>query len=296
MPKTIDIPIGTKFGRLTVTAKGPVVDGGQRWLCTCLCGATRSFSTGALRHGVVAHRTVSCGAGCGLGWTQEHRDNHKRAVELVGQRRRAAKAKTEAEARHHFFRGQRCLCGHGKKVHPGPRRDGVVCRKAGCGCTEYRRDPKANPWDDREFMRVYQKAWALKHKKRLTAYYAEYYKDHSDIIKGRVAAWRRNNPERVHRNRVDAHMQNRYHLTRDQYHAMFVAQSGLCAVCGLAARGKGPAGTLSVDHDHKTGEVRALLCHQCNRGIGGLRDDPVLLMKAAWYLDKHRNKRRLESA
>ncbi len=192
-------------------------------------------------------------------------------------------------------RGMPCVCGHRKSRHRGLRNQ-AACRENDCACLKYDQSMKSSPWLDRAFMRVYQKAWALKHKERLTAYYAEYYKDHSAIIKDRVATWRRNNPERTHQTKVDGHRKARYHLTRDQYHAMLVAQAGLCAVCGQLPQGKGVAGRLCVDHDHRTGVVRALLCHQCNKAIGSLRDDPILLMKAAWYLDKHRNARRRESA
>lgn len=39
-----------------------------------------------------------------------------------------------------------------------------------------------------------------------------------------------------------------------------------------------------VDHDHKTSKFRGYLCHKCNRGIGFLNDDPLLVLKAADYL------------
>jgi len=50
-----------------------------------------------------------------------------------------------------------------------------------------------------------------------------------------------------------------------------------CVICGASE-------TLVVDHDHKTGQIRGLLCNHCNRGLGHFRDDPVLLEFAAQYL------------
>jgi len=45
---------------------------------------------------------------------------------------------------------------------------------------------------------------------------------------------------------------------------------------------------LAVDHDHKTGKVRKLLCHNCNRALGLFKDNPELMRKAATYVEDHR--------
>jgi hypothetical protein len=50
-----------------------------------------------------------------------------------------------------------------------------------------------------------------------------------------------------------------------------------CVICGSQE-------PLVVDHDHKTGEIRGMLCNHCNRGLGHFRDDPMLLEFAAQYL------------
>ena len=61
---------------------------------------------------------------------------------------------------------------------------------------------------------------------------------------------------------------------------MLAAQAGLCAVCRSA-----PA--VHVDHDHATGTVRALLCFNCNGGLGQFKDDPDVLRAAADYVRFH---------
>lgn len=63
-------------------------------------------------------------------------------------------------------------------------------------------------------------------------------------------------------------------------------QNGLCAICSTPENAT-PKGTLHLDHDHKTGFTRGLLCSNCNMGIGQFKDDPTLLLKAIRYLRKH---------
>ena len=72
-----------------------------------------------------------------------------------------------------------------------------------------------------------------------------------------------------------------YGITNSDYEVLLQKQNGVCAICG----NKNKAGKrLVVDHDHKSGVVRGLLCNTCNIGIGNLRDDPSILQKALAYL------------
>lgn len=80
-------------------------------------------------------------------------------------------------------------------------------------------------------------------------------------------------------------MLKRYGITRQQYDQMFVEQKGLCKICQKIPSGRWDE--LCIDHDHVTGKVRGLICHNCNVGIGNFFDDPLLLEKAAEYLRKH---------
>lgn len=71
----------------------------------------------------------------------------------------------------------------------------------------------------------------------------------------------------------------RYGMTVEDYDRMLAEQEGRCAACGDV-----PTKRLHVDHDHSTGQVRGLLCGECNLGIGKFKDDPERLESAARYL------------
>jgi hypothetical protein len=61
---------------------------------------------------------------------------------------------------------------------------------------------------------------------------------------------------------------------------LLVRQGGVCAIC------REPANPLCIDHCHISGQVRGLLCNQCNLGLGIYRDDPARLRSAADYLER----------
>jgi len=73
--------------------------------------------------------------------------------------------------------------------------------------------------------------------------------------------------------------------------AKYVEQEGCCAICRTSypeppyAEREAGAKYLSFDHDHVTGALRGLICHNCNRGIGNLQDSPEYLRAAADYLE-----------
>lgn len=100
-----------------------------------------------------------------------------------------------------------------------------------------------------------------------------------------------NKTGRCHKHRSDysraSRLMREYGITLDQYDAMLAAQDGLCAICGSPPDPAGykASSILHVDHDHETGQVRALLCLNCNRGLGHYFDKPDLLRKAADYLE-----------
>ncbi|MEV6049978.1 endonuclease VII domain-containing protein [Streptomyces sp. NPDC052107] len=74
------------------------------------------------------------------------------------------------------------------------------------------------------------------------------------------------------------HLKRDCGLTEAERDALIASQRGLCAICPAAP----PA---HVDHCHKTGRVRGVLCFNCNSAIGKLRDDPDVGRRAVAYLE-----------
>lgn len=76
-----------------------------------------------------------------------------------------------------------------------------------------------------------------------------------------------------------------------RYQDMLAEQNGVCEICHQPEKHRdgfsGKAKDLAVDHDHKTGAVRALLCSACNTALGLFNDDRALLDAAMAYLVRH---------
>lgn len=87
----------------------------------------------------------------------------------------------------------------------------------------------------------------------------------------------------------DRNFRQLFGITLAQYHQMLEAQGGACATCkNSETRTRGGKVTwLAVDHCHKNGHVRGLLCSACNQAIGLMKDSPTVLRAAADYLERH---------
>jgi hypothetical protein len=85
----------------------------------------------------------------------------------------------------------------------------------------------------------------------------------------------------------DAHRFRAYGLSVPDFNRLLAQQNGVCAICREPEREER---SLSVDHDHRTGRVRSLLCSGCNKAIGFLRESPLLARAAATYLEQQLTK------
>lgn len=94
------------------------------------------------------------------------------------------------------------------------------------------------------------------------------------------SSWRKRNPEYA-RNK---NLISRYGITVNDYNLMLKTQNGQCAICGITECPTNKS--FSVDHCHITGKVRGLLCSTCNRALGLLKDNKIVLKAALDYLDR----------
>lgn len=88
-------------------------------------------------------------------------------------------------------------------------------------------------------------------------------------------SWRLRNPDK----KRAQHRKTKYGLTESAFKALSEQQGTECAICHKSR-------PLVVDHNHKTGDVRGLLCNNCNRAIGLFGDDFATLISAARYLNR----------
>lgn len=107
-----------------------------------------------------------------------------------------------------------------------------------------------------------------------------------------VREWRKRNPEENKKNFKKYYYENHdlikmrqvvrlyKDLTIEDYKNMFIIQNNKCAICNEEAK-------LHVDHNHNTGKVRELLCGNCNKAIGLLKEDINIIENVKKYLEKH---------
>lgn len=93
-----------------------------------------------------------------------------------------------------------------------------------------------------------------------------------------VDAWKANNPDKA----KDIKLRRYYGITIDQYRQMEKEQNHVCKICESKCK---TGRELSVDHCHKTGKVRGLLCGTCNYMLGSALDRVDLLAKGIKYLE-----------
>lgn len=91
--------------------------------------------------------------------------------------------------------------------------------------------------------------------------------------------------------KADTDLMWHYRITWNDFQVILKRQDSKCAIC-RTERGNGRGHRLHVDHDHKTGFIRGLLCNRCNSTLGYMDEDPGRLRRAAEYLEESLKRRK----
>jgi len=92
------------------------------------------------------------------------------------------------------------------------------------------------------------------------------------------------------------HKMKSFNISAKQYQKMFEEQKGCCLICGRDFKdiyGNPKQNhiyyTPRIDHNHKTGKVRGILCHHCNIALGSFKENPLILVRAIKYIKENKN-------
>lgn len=142
------------------------------------------------------------------------------------------------------------------------------------------------------------RAYHEAHKEEQNIKSRAYYEAHKEELKAKVNIYRKENQVKIKaakkeygqsvegkRVRKNAALRCNHGISIEDFERMYAEQAGLCAICGEGVVNK----NCHVDHNHKTGKVRGLLCSKCNTGLGLFCDNSELLIRAAKYLIDYEN-------
>lgn len=133
----------------------------------------------------------------------------------------------------------------------------------------------------------YRDSWYQQNKETILAKRKLKYKQDPEhrqrCLAGNKRRWTERRDKYTKRSR-DTHLRRTYGITEQQELLMLEQQQHKCAICSKLPK---LGAKLNVDHNHKTGAVRALLCINCNMTLGLMHDSEEALLNAAAYLKKH---------
>jgi hypothetical protein len=167
------------------------------------------------------------------------------------------------------------------------------------------------PEEKKEYNRIRGKKYRESNRDKIKAKGAQYYQENRESTIGRTSkynkensawyreyhsVWYRNNKDKAKsynekimqkdpESRLRKWLRLGYGLSLEDYKKMKEEQQDLCKICKQPNRDK-DISRLSVDHDHKTGKVRGLLCRRCNTALGLLDDRIDLFKEAILYLER----------
>jgi hypothetical protein len=132
----------------------------------------------------------------------------------------------------------------------------------------------------KEQKREYNRKYHETHKEKRRAYSRKYRLEHIDEIN----EYNRNYRKDYRKREIwtDRRLQYQYGINLEQFDEMLGLQENLCALCGdkmISSRVR------CIDHDHKTGQIRGIICRDCNLMLGYAKENPAILGQGIEYIN-----------
>lgn len=116
-------------------------------------------------------------------------------------------------------------------------------------------------------------------------YGKKYREKHKDRIKLKKRKYQKEKPQI----KYNWYLQKQYGISLKEYEEIFKLQDNSCAICKSKKVKNKQHKYLHLDHCHKTGKIRGILCSRCNVGLGHFNDDIKLLYEVIRYLEKNKS-------
>ncbi len=116
-------------------------------------------------------------------------------------------------------------------------------------------------------------------KEQMKEYNKKYRSTNRKELNGRKKEWNLRNKDKI----AAYHLKRRYGLSIEDYNSILKSQNNKCAGCGILSK-DAQMGKLFVDHCHKNGNIRGLLCSKCNTALGLVNDNIEILTNLISYI------------
>lgn len=148
--------------------------------------------------------------------------------------------------------------------------------------------PKVRRADCKKCQNLYNKEYLMTHpvvaakiKKNVQSYRKVYNQVNKAKRGNYLRHWAESNTTAVKARKL----KYKYGISLDDYDYMMEKQGFCCMLCDKEFQLHKGRYSAHVDHDHKTGKIRGLLCFQCNIGLGSFKDDQAILSRAIRYIE-----------
>ena len=148
----------------------------------------------------------------------------------------------------------------------------------------------------KEEISEHRKQWRENNKEKKKEQSATYYKNNKEKVREDNKCYLKNNPEKPkeYSNRYrmknpeklkEERLKRNHGLTMEEYNQLIQLQNNRCVICTEEFNTKDRRAC--VDHNHKTGKIREILCNQCNSALGFLKENIATMQSMIEYVQKH---------